>query len=114
MCQVNKRTRAMLKHGAKASRHAKHLRSSLNKMLHHHPEAASVYKMVQDARSLEVRLDNIMCIIEEIIHRDPATYAALFLSPEEAPLEIGATAPADDELSATYRLPHSGYPPYRT
>ena len=108
----------MLKHGAKAARHAKRLRSSLNKMLRHHPEAGSVCEMAQDARSLEIRLNNMMSIIEEIMHRDPTTFAALLLSPDDdsfdAPLEIGKTPPTEDERSAVYRLPQSGHPLYRT
>ncbi len=116
MYQVTKRTPAMVKHATKAAKRAKHLRLSLNKMLRDAPDAGSVNELVQNVRMIELRLDTMLAIIEEVLHRDPVACARELLSgePFDSLSEIEGATPTGDEYGSLYCLPRTGHPRYRT
>lgn len=115
---MTKRTQKLMKHAAKSSKLADELLVSLSKMQHLLPESGAWRELTQEARYVGLQLENTLALIEEMLQRDPEACAALFLPSEEraldSPLAIGASSPARDESNSLYRLPQSGYPPYRT
>jgi hypothetical protein len=115
---MTKRTQKLLKHAAKASGHANELHLSLSKMQHLLPESDAWRELSQQARQIELQLENILALIEEMLQRDPEACAALLLPSDESPFDspqaIGASAPVKDEWKSLYRLPRSVQPPYRT
>jgi hypothetical protein len=69
---------------SKASKYARHLRSSLDKLLCLLPAShEGWHRMADETRQIEEYLEAMLAIIREVLEREPSSYADVFLAPPE-------------------------------
>ena len=72
-------TNDMVRFVSKASKRASQLHVLLRAIEQLLPESATWREMTNTARSLELRIETMLAVIEEILDRDPETYVPLLL-----------------------------------
>jgi hypothetical protein len=79
---------------SKASKHARQLRSSLDKLLYLLPGANETWHtMAKETRRTEEYLEAMLEIIQEMLERDPSSYAEIFLAPPDVQPKVTPDGP---------------------